>query len=106
MRGVIHDLVVTAPGERVRDDEGRWRRVGQPTTVRGRIAAPRASEIATASAIGRQVSAVALLPTGTAIERDYRIAVAGSGPLLDGTYEVGDIVPTPSHLRVLMSRAS
>lgn len=111
---MVHDLTLIAPGEDYRDHEGRWTRVGQPVTVRGRIssggqgpAGPLVSaDVASGSATVVVADAIALVPLSAMVDSDYQLTAAGVGPPLDGTYEIDSVTRTLAHFRLALRRAS
>lgn len=111
-RGMVHDLTLVAPGEDYRDHEGRWTRVGQPVTVRGRISAggqgPTNASASAQQAVGTATivvaDAVALVPLSSQVDTEYQVVAAGAGFPLDGTYEIESVVRTQAHFRLALRR--
>lgn len=105
MRGRKQDVVLSAPGTRVRDAEGRWTALGDDVTVMAHVAPA-------ANAVGRrdddreragrdtQNDAVVLLPRGTSIDTSYQIILAATGVVPDGSYRVRKVTRTMKHVRV------
>lgn len=105
MRGSKIAVVLSAPGERERDAEGRWTAQGDDVTVTAHVAPA-------ANAVGRrdddreragrdsQNDAVLLLPRGTAVDTSYRVVLEDSGVVPDGSYRVRKVTRTMKHVRV------
>lgn len=109
MRGRKTTVAVVAPGERLRDAEGRWKALGEPTWVRAHVAPG-------AGAVGRQGDnaeragrsdrddGVVLLPRGTAIDPAHVVQVRDAGVIPDGDYRVRAVTRTVKHVRVALVR--
>ena len=99
-------MVVTlqAPGERIRDAEGRWSALGTPSTVPAHVA-PAPSRYSSVSGQERHVdSGILLLPSGTPVTTEHLVDVVGATGLDDGRYRVEAVTRTAKHLRVLVRR--
>ena len=97
-------VTLVAPGERVRDDEGRWRELGRPILVEGVVAAA-AGGYSSRSAPDRTVdSGVVLLPAGTPVNTEQVVRLTGAEVLPDGEYRVEHVTRTRKHYRCMMQR--
>ena len=108
-RGMIHRDAVTlvSPGERVRDNEGRWKRMGDPMPVAfSRVEHLRRGEEEVEIG-GRKTNSrdcVVWLPLGTPVEQGWKVEIRGVSPLFDDDYRIARIKDVQTHLRVMCLR--
>lgn len=104
MRGRKVQVTIQAPGERIRDAEGRWTALGHPTTVWGVVAAAASGYSSRTTPDRTKDAGIILLPTGTRVDTEQLVQVAGGTTMPDGTYRVEHVTPTAKHLRCLVQR--
>lgn len=107
MRGRRTDVVVSSPGQRIRDEEGRWRATGEDVVVRAVVQAAmgivrRQTDLGETAGHGELPKGVVLVPRGTPISTSDVLRIYGSD-IPDGTYRVRAISRTPKHVRVAVT---
>lgn len=109
MRGRKVEVVVSAPGERIRDAEGRWTATEEDVRVLAHVApAPRAvsrqEDRGERAGRGNVDDAIVLLPRGTAVDTASVVHLQGAGVAPDGAYRVRAVTRTVKHVRVGLLR--
>ncbi len=102
MRGAKVLVTLLGPGERVRDTEGRWTAVGEPTVVRAHVA-PAASQYSARSDVNRNAdTGIVLLPPNTGVTTEHVVEISGARTVAAGSYRVMHVTHTAKHIRCLV----
>lgn len=102
MRGGSHTLTVRTRTPTV-NTEGQVTYSDSDATVKGRVMVINSDSLSEpAGKATSQPDVVAWVPTGTTIDDDAQIVVAGLNAFLNGTYNIQGIQHTPSHLRLFL----
>ena len=104
MRGRKVIVTLVAPGERIRDEEGRWSELGTPYTAIGVVAAAAGGYSSRSAPDRDRDSGIVLLPSETPVTTEQVVQITGAGTLPDGEYRVENITRTRKHHRCLMQR--
>lgn len=102
----VHNVSVERRVNTTKDSEGRWKTSTVPTLVTGYMSNPEPEVIQRAASEGIRVDAVLLVPNGTAVSKGDRVKASTSGipSYLLGFYDVSNVRPNQSHVRVLLTR--
>jgi hypothetical protein len=98
-------VILSAPGERIRDAEGRWTATEDDERVMAHVAAAprvvsRQEDRGEQAGRGNVDDAIVLLPGGTPVDTSYVIHLRGVGRVPDGAYRVRAMSRTVKHVRV------
>lgn len=105
MRGRKVEVILSAPGERIRDAEGRWTATEEDARVLAHVAASagavnRQGDLRERAGRGDREDGVVLLPRGTPLDTSYVIHLQGAGVVEDGAFRIRAITRTAKHVRV------
>lgn len=103
----VHDLTILPVGSVagvVVAADGSWQAASTVAgvAVTGYLTAPNPSEVNRAASDGITLSAVALVPRGTAVTDQDHLRATGVDQYLDGTYRIRQVRPNLSHVRLLL----
>lgn len=115
-RGWIHHLLLIKPGQRLRDEEGRWKIIGDPVPFRGRAAFRSANRADVAAGRGesklitvQSPHSIATATGGVNPEKGDTVLIEGllgRDVLLNGEWLVDAVSSSPTHARLLCSHTA